>query len=504
MISFSSGLSPGHAKTYYTRELAAPENRILGDLESGQVSHHGAVAIHLGLIDPRSHSAETFRNLCDGLSPDGEEVLVAARNGWERSAARQARGANARNAGWDVNISPHKSVSIAALVLADPRIVDAHRAAVRASLPVLESSICTRTSDGRKAEPTGALLATTFDHAVSRELDPQLHTHVFIHNITVDRSGRTRAVYIPPTFRARDPIAEAYSESLDRRLSDLGYRTSRETRTGAVRIEGVPQPLLERFSTRSRQARESTGHILAAARGQADRKAPTARTLHRWAASASRRRKPAHVDWRELRVRWSEQLRELGIEPDDLRLEIQNLGRSLRASEPQQLDEAAGSTRGSRIPDTKIGAATAAVPEATLLASGERPEGVPDLARSAAFAASDAAEAISETLTGEEAEGLRPPGRFARAVAHLAAGAIEAATDDGFLASLRAAAERAKGPRPAGDSTQLETQAQPAPVPGLGKLHFEASTGPKERAVGTPAAGRTSRASTRSNLEPEP
>ena len=504
MISFSSGLSPGHAKTYYTRELAAPENRILGDLESGQVSHHGAVAIHLGLIDPRSHSAETFRNLCDGLSPDGEEVLVAARNGWERSAARQARGANARNAGWDVNISPHKSVSIAALVLDDPRIVDAHRAAVRAALPVLESSICTRTSDGRKAEPTGALLSRPPSTTPSRELDPQLHTHVFIHNITVDRSGRTRAVYIPPTFRARGAIARAYDDVLSRRLEDLGYRSSPDPQTGAIRIEGVPEPLLERFSTRSLQARQRAAQILEEAHGHEDRKPPTSRTLHRWASSASRRRKPAHVDWRELRVRWSEQLRELGIEPDDVRLEIQNLGRSLRASEPQQLDEAAGSTPGSRIPDTKIGAATAAVPEATLLASGERPEGVPDLARSAAFAASGAAEAISETLTGEEAEGFRPPGRFARAVAHLAAGAIEAATDDGFLASLRAAAERAKGRRPAGDSTQLETQAQPAPVPGLGQMHLEASTGLKDRAVGIPAAGRPKRVSTKSNLEPEP
>ncbi|MFZ0852672.1 MAG: relaxase domain-containing protein [Hyphomicrobiaceae bacterium] len=37
-------------------------------------------------------------------------------------------------------------------------------------------------ADGTR-EPTAGLLMATFDHHTSRELDPQLHTHVFIFNL---------------------------------------------------------------------------------------------------------------------------------------------------------------------------------------------------------------------------------------------------------------------------------------------------------------------------------
>lgn len=447
MISFSSGLSPAHAKSYYTRELAAPENQVAPELESGRVRHHGAVALHLGLIDPDSHTAETFRNLCDGLSPEGGEVLVPPRNGWEGSAARKARGANARNAGWDINVSPDKSVSVAALVLGDRQIVAAHREATLSALAAFEGTICTRTSDGHRAERTGALLATTFDHGVSRELDPQLHTHVFLHNITVDRTGRTRAVYLPPTFRARNDVAEAYSAALERSLSVLGYRTSRLPRTNAVRIEGLPEALLELYSTRSRRAREQAKRIRREAGTQSDRKEPTARTLHRWAASASRPAKAKHLDWRELRVRWIDQARGIGIDPAELLPRI-------RPSEPRLEREPAPESGREAI---HLGSTRTAEPSAPKM-SGSRPAVEPRetptqktdhaVVRSVLYASREAATAVSESISGDSSDGLRPMVRLVAAVGEVTAEATEVVAGRGFLARLQASAARAAGPVP--------------------------------------------------------
>jgi len=441
VISFSSGLSPAHAKSYYTHELAAPENRLAAELESGRVRHHGAVATHLGLGDPRSHTAETFRNLCDGRSPDGESVLVPPRNGWEGSAARRARGGNARNAGWDINVSPDKSVSVAALVLGDDRIVEVHRDATRAVLSVLERSICTRSADGRRAERTGALLATTFDHGVSRELDPQLHTHLFLHNITVDRTGRTRAVYLPPTFRVRGEAADAYSASLERGLARLGYPVTRSPGTAVVRIEGIPQALLERFSTRSRRAREQANRIRSEARAQVDRQEPTARTLHRWAASASRPAKPRHLDGRELRLRWIDQARELGIEPSELLRTIRNAAPP-RAPEPQADPDRVAVPRDR--PTQSASGATSGGAAPAIVATVEPLGPGPDrgLVHAAFAAGRETAAAAAESVTGDFSEGLRPLDRSARVVAEAAALAAEAVASGGFLTRLRSAATR--------------------------------------------------------------
>lgn len=462
MISFSCGLSPGHAKTYYTRELAAPENQVAPELESGRVRHHGAVALHLGLIDPESHTAETFRNLCDGFSPDGGEVLVRPRNGWEGSAARKARGANARNAGWDINVSPDKSVSVAALVLGDRQIVAAHREATLSALTALERSICTRTTDGRRAELTGALLATTFDHGVSRELDPQLHTHVFLHNITVDRTGRTRAVYLPPTFRARDDIAEAYGAALERSLSVLGYRTSRLPKTHAVRIEGLPEALLELFSTRSRRAREQAKRIVREAGAQPEWKEPTARTLHRWAASVSRPAKAKHLDWRELQVRWIDQARGIGIDPAKLVPRI-------RASEPWRAQQPAPGPDREAIHRPTTSATEPGAPQKSgsgpAVEPGETPSQKTDstVVRSVLYASREAATAVSESMSGDSSDGLRPMTRLLAVVGQVAAEATEAVAERSFLARLQAAAARDTGPvpPPAPDSPRVTARPDP-------------------------------------------
>ncbi len=91
--------------------------------------------------------------------------------------------------GWDLTFSAPKSVSILAEVAGDQRLVEAHQRAVQTALGLAETHFAaTRIRDDGsiRREATGSLVIASFDHSTSRALDPQLHTHNVILNMTQD------------------------------------------------------------------------------------------------------------------------------------------------------------------------------------------------------------------------------------------------------------------------------------------------------------------------------
>ena len=89
-------------------------------------------------------------------------------------------GAFEHRAGRDITFSAPKSVSLAALVGGDARIVDAHDKAVRKSLAWFENNAAeTRLRDPGRGRMVRAgnqkTVVATFRHDTSRNLDPQLH-----------------------------------------------------------------------------------------------------------------------------------------------------------------------------------------------------------------------------------------------------------------------------------------------------------------------------------------
>ncbi|KAK0330053.1 hypothetical protein LTR94_034345, partial [Friedmanniomyces endolithicus] len=93
--------------------------------------------------------------------------------------------------GWDFAVNAPKSVSIMALVASDDRIVAAHEKAVGVALSYLEEHATMRHRvDGEVVErTTGRLIYARVTEHASRELDPHLHTHVVVMNITDERDG---------------------------------------------------------------------------------------------------------------------------------------------------------------------------------------------------------------------------------------------------------------------------------------------------------------------------
>lgn len=145
-----------------------------GDPEHRRASRwYGAVAKLCGLAN-HTVTARAFASVLEGYVPGTDTRLGRLRDGEHQHLP-----------GIDVTFSAPKSVSLEALLHAPgrtrARLLNAHDAAVRAALDFLERELLQtrgydRATRRRPRIAAHGLLAATFRHLTSRNLDPQLHT----------------------------------------------------------------------------------------------------------------------------------------------------------------------------------------------------------------------------------------------------------------------------------------------------------------------------------------
>jgi conjugative relaxase-like TrwC/TraI family protein len=158
----------------------------------------------------------------------------------------------ARNVAFDFVVSAPKSVSIVALVGGDARIIEAHQKAARAALNELENYVMTRvrrglTKNTRDRRITKNFVAAQFTHTSSRELDPQLHTHGIVMNLTHDQAeSRVKALDSYGLFCASQYGDAVYQNLLARELRAIGYDL--EMGRHSIEISGVAKEIMKLFS----------------------------------------------------------------------------------------------------------------------------------------------------------------------------------------------------------------------------------------------------------------
>lgn len=219
-------------------------------------------------------------------------------------------------AGYDYTFSVPKSVSVWWAVAdggTQALIARAHHAAMAEVLDLMEREVVmTRVGHNGLAqvEVTG-ILATAFDHYDSRANEPQLHTHVVIANrVQGVHDGKWRAVDGRPMHAAVVALSEHYNNALaDQLTRDFGVaweeRDRGPRRASAREIAGVPDTLIEEFSSRSQAIDARTDELIADYEQQHGRRPSTA-TIIRLRAQATLATRPDKQIYAlaELTERW--------------------------------------------------------------------------------------------------------------------------------------------------------------------------------------------------------
>lgn len=154
-------------------------------------------------------------------------------------------------AGWDLTFSAPKSVSVLwAVADVEERqlFTVAHDEAVRAAMVYLQSRAFS-SRDRMGASRVDEVLAAVFQHGSSRELDPQLHSHVLVANLAARGDGSFSAI----DFDSRYKMAAGaiYRAEFASRLREAGYQIERDQKS--FRIVGVDKWVCDHFSKRRNQ-----------------------------------------------------------------------------------------------------------------------------------------------------------------------------------------------------------------------------------------------------------
>jgi conjugative relaxase-like TrwC/TraI family protein len=263
MLAAKAQYSLADAKRYFREHLSVGDYYTEGQQVRGQWFGKGAENLGLAGV---TNMAE-FVRLCENLHPQtGEQLTLRQKttrmeidaNGVEHQAAN-------RRVFYDFTFSPPKSVSLAALVCDDKRIVHAHEQSVVAALHQLQTFAATRVrKNGQCADrTTGNIVAAVFRHDTSRALDPHLHSHCILFNATYDPIEKQwKALQNHDMLAAQKFIENAYYHELARELVKFGYQIENKPR-GDFEIKGVSPELIEKFSKRHRQIDDATKELLA-------------------------------------------------------------------------------------------------------------------------------------------------------------------------------------------------------------------------------------------------
>ena len=244
--------------TYAAHHLSNNDYYAVGETITGQWVGRGAELLGLeGAV-----SMEQFDAIRQGLDPTTGEFL-RQRQSADRFQERVADGeklleriGTARNL-YDFTVSAPKAVSVQAME--DLRIVNAHQTAVAEMVQEMESLAAARVrkagaNDNRQ---TSNLVVARYDHDTSRELDPQVHTHLVAANLTYDGTeGRWKALQASEIYAQREYLTEVYRNALSREVTKLGYQIADRFEHGkdyGFGIVGIRDATLQKYSRRSAQ-----------------------------------------------------------------------------------------------------------------------------------------------------------------------------------------------------------------------------------------------------------
>jgi conjugative relaxase-like TrwC/TraI family protein len=268
MMTLSKALAASQAKDYFDAEYTSAQESYYseGEVVKGKWFGRQAEAWQLqGEV-----SSEHFERLCEGQHPlSGDQLVRHVTPHKYENAYGEAVETSEHRAGWDATFSAPKSVSLAALVGGDKRILDAHDRSVDVALNELERYVQARMGGNHPAQTTGRMIAAKFQHDSARPdrntgyAAPQLHTHTIIFNVTETDDGRIKPIQPLELYRSQRYATEIYRAVLATELQKLGYQIAVDPRTGAPEISGFTKDYLVASSPRREEVQREAAEMKA-------------------------------------------------------------------------------------------------------------------------------------------------------------------------------------------------------------------------------------------------
>ena len=285
------------AVSYYGEENYNSQNP--SQFERSQWHGKGAELLGLrGRVD-----IESLNRVLNGDTLDGRCIGQRKGQTFETAIRRKTV------PGIDATFSPPKDVSLLYYLGGDERIQLAHEGAVSRTLNWVERklSVPRNPKHRRKIwDEDRKIVVAKFNHDISRENDPHLHTHALILNMINDL-GKWYAQNFYMQFTYLRTIEFVYDSYLKRSLCDFGYLLNVDSKKRNFWfVSGVAKQAIDMFSTRHYQIIESLE----------DQKF-TNRKVQAKVLSETRKDKSAYtlsdlqLDWEERGKEWISELKDL-------------------------------------------------------------------------------------------------------------------------------------------------------------------------------------------------
>lgn len=227
-----------------------------------------------GIVEP-----EIFIQLLQGKLPSGQQLGY-----YDKKGELQHRPAT------DLTFSAPKSFSAIALVGGDKRLIEVHNKALRDTLDVIEKMAAeTRSTFNKETvyEKTGNLVIARFQHTTTRELDPGLHDHGLVLNMTQREDGDWRSLssrskldkdnlehgFREIIYQNQHYFGLIYNSFIAKGACDIGYDIDIKDQYGNFEIRGVDDKYLTKISKRRAQILNrmaEKGHITSRAAEKAN------------------------------------------------------------------------------------------------------------------------------------------------------------------------------------------------------------------------------------------
>lgn len=312
------------AAVYFAKE----DNYYLSEVDAKEHSlWWGVGAEKLGLANKKALE-EDLQSIMEGKLPNG--VIIGL----------QKDGSIKHRPGYELCFHAPKSVSILALDGDDKRFYEAHLAAVKETLKVIEEDCAqARVYNGKTVnfENTKNLTVALVRHTASRSLDPHLHHHALVMNATERQDKTWRALasnmakdktfhgFFEQIYNNQIYYGLIYRNSLANKVQKLGCEIEIVGKHGMWEIKGVPKEARDIMSKRRKEIEESLKKL-----GYYSLKAAD------MAALDSREKKPKNIRLAEMRQNWKDELAKVGFSSEKFLSELEK-NRDKKLTENQDL-----------------------------------------------------------------------------------------------------------------------------------------------------------------------